>query len=277
MRIDAHQHFWTLARGDYAWLTDETHPRIYRDFGPADLEPLLRENAIQRTILVQAAPTTAETEFLIKLARTTPFVAGVVGWVDLEADDATAVIERLADDALLLGIRPMVQDIADDNWMLSPRLAPALRRLCDAQLCFDALVKPRQLRVLLQFMERYPDLPVVIDHGAKPDIAYGGFDQWAADIGALARSAPVMCKLSGLASEAGENWSADQLKPYADVLLESFGADRLMWGSDWPVLNEVGTYKSWCRAAGKLIESFPDTEQEKIFGGTAAKFYGLVI
>jgi L-fucono-1,5-lactonase len=277
MRIDAHQHFWTLARGDYGWLTDETHPRIYRDFGPSDLEPLLKENGIQRTILVQAAPTADETAFLIKLAQATPFVAGVVGWVDLEADDATAVIERLSDEALLLGIRPMLQDIADDDWILSPRLDPALRCLTDMQLCFDALIKPRHLRMLLKFMDRYPDLPVVIDHGAKPDIARGSFEPWAADIRDLARAAPVMCKLSGLASEVGENWSAEQLKPYADVLLECFGADRLMWGSDWPVLNEVGTYRSWCRAAGKLTESLSDSEQEKIFGGTAAKFYGLVV
>jgi len=275
MRIDAHQHFWSLARSDYGWLTDEAHPRIYRDFGPPDLEILLRENAVQRTVLVQAAPTAAETEFLIGLARKTHFVAGVVGWVDLAAKAAPAVIERLAVDELVLGIRPMIQDIADDDWMLSPVLGPALRCAREARLRFDALVKPRHLPVLLTFLERNPDLLVVVDHGAKPEIRTGQIAQWARDIRALARETPAFCKLSGLAGEAGEDWTVEQLKPFVDILLEAFGPDRLMWGSDWPVLNEVGTYAAWCRATEKLLQSLSEAERQKVFGDTAAQFYGL--
>jgi L-fuconolactonase len=275
MRIDSHQHFWNLSRGDYGWLTAGAHPRIFRDFGPADLEPILRENAVQRTILVQAAPTPGETEFLIDVARRTHFVGGVVGWVDLTAADAPAVIARLAEEGLFLGVRPMIQDISDDNWMLSPVLAPGLARLQEARLCFDALVKPRHLPALLKFIDRYPELSVVIDHAAKPDIARRNLALWAHDIRELARRTEVFCKLSGLASEAGKDWSVEQLKPYVDVLLDSFGPDRLMWGSDWPVLNEVSTYTSWFRATEELIQSLSGSDRQKILGGTAARFYGL--
>jgi len=273
MRIDAHQHFWTLARGDYGWLTETEHPRLWRNFLPHDLEPLLRSARIEQTILVQAAPTVAETEFLLRVAGATPFVAGVVGWVDFESSEAPSVIARLAREGKLVGLRPMIQDLADDRWILSPAITPALQAMREHDLAFDALVKPRHLPVLAEFVARHPGLRVVIDHGAKPEIARGERENWARAICAIADASGVFCKLSGLVTEAGAQWSAAQLEPYVDVLLEAFGTDRLMWGSDWPVLNEAGTYLGWLAAAEALSASLSAAERERLFGGTAEAFY----
>ena len=275
MRIDAHQHFWRMDRGDYGWLTPQHHPKIARDFSPADLKPLLNAAKIDKTILVQAAPTEAETQFLLDIAAATPFVAGVVGWADLEASDAASRIARLAANPKLLGLRPMMQDMADDEWMLRKEIGKSIDAVQRANLRFDALVKPRHLPALAEFLERYPDLPVVIDHGAKPDIAHAGLDLWATYIRHIAKNSKACCKLSGLASEAGPGWSAATLKLYVDVLLESFGPRRLMWGSDWPVLNEAGDYASWLAACETLTKHLSPSDREAIFGGTAAAFYGL--
>lgn len=275
MRVDSHQHFWQIARGDYGWLTAADHPKIARDYLPHDLAPLLAAGKIDRTILVQAAPTEAETGFLLELANTTPFVAGVVGWIDFDAAGATEKIARLANHPKLVGLRPMIQDIPDSEWMLRTQLAPALAAMQANELCFDALVTPRHLPALAAFLERYEGLSVVIDHGAKPDIAGAGLDVWSTSIRRIARTSRALCKLSGLATEAGPDWNAQILKPYVDVLLESFGPARLMWGSDWPVLNEVGDYGGWLGAAETLIQQLSSTEREQIFGTTAATFYGI--
>jgi L-fuconolactonase len=275
MRIDAHQHFWKLSRGDYGWLNAKDFPKIARDFLPLDLAPLLAEANIERTILVQAAPSEAETAFLLELAHQTPFVAGVVGWVDFDAADAPDHIAALAADSALVGLRPMIQDIPDVEWMLRAELAAALDAMRRHRLRFDALVKPQHLPVLVEFLERHDELAVVIDHGAKPDISGLGLDQWAMLMRRIARNSHALCKLSGLAFEAGPGWRAQGLKPYVDVLLECFGPSRLMWGSDWPVLNEVGDYASWLSACATLTSELTAEEREQIFGTTAATFYGI--
>ncbi len=274
MRIDAHQHFWRLARGDYGWLTADLAP-IYRDHEPADLEPLVMAAGIDRTVVVQAAPTDAETDFLLRLAEITDFVAGVVGWVDFEAPDAAHRIAALAARPKLVGLRPMIQDLADDGWMLSDAIQPALKAMADEGLTFDALIKPRHLPILREFAARHPALDIVIDHAAKPDIAGGGLAGWARDIRALAAETRLVCKLSGLATEAAPGWSVETLRLYVDVLVEAFGADRLMWGSDWPVLNLNGSYPAWMAAAETLLGDLSNAEREAIFGGTASVFYGL--
>jgi L-fuconolactonase len=268
MRIDAHQHFWRVDRGDYDWL--DGHPAIARDFLPADLEPLLAATQIGKTILVQAAPTESETQFLLDLARETPFVAGVVGWVDFAADDAPARIARLCADRKLVALRPMLQDIAEDEWLLRPEHAGVFDAMARGNLAFDALVKPRHLPALAEFLDRHPDLPVVIDHAAKPELAR--IELWAEYMRHLAGETTVLCKLSGLATEIGPEWSAEVLAPLVDFLFRLFGPERLMWGSDWPVLNEVGDYVGWHAAATSLI---PAEAHDAVFGGTAAKFYGV--
>ncbi|MCC6409793.1 MAG: amidohydrolase family protein [Planctomycetes bacterium] len=281
VRVDAHQHFWQLARGDYRWLTPELTV-LYRDFGPADLEPLLARHALDGTILVQAAPTVAETEFLLALAERTPFVLGVVGWLDFDAADATEVLARLARHPKLVGVRPMIQDLADDRWMLAPGLAPIFRALVEHGLAFDALVKPRHLAHLVRLVERHPDLRVVIDHGAKPAIADGGrawpgFERWSRELAELARSPRVAAKLSGLVTEARADWTAPDLAPFVDVLCANFLPDRLLWGSDWPVVELAGGYTRWWDATHALLAERVRDERARtgLFGRNALDFYRI--
>jgi L-fuconolactonase len=282
IRIDSHQHFWRIARGDYGWLTAADHPHIYRDFPPSDLLPLLKDACIDKTILVQAAPSVAETEFLLELAERTPFVGGVVGWADFDAPDAAKTIDRLARNKSLKGLRPMIQDIADDDWMLSRHIAPAIAAMKASGLRFDALVKPRHLPNLRKFLERHHELPVVIDHGAKPDIAHRDIRQWETDIRAIVHETRAVCKLSGLVTEARKKCGTEDIRPTVDILCDAFGAERLMWGSDWPVVNEawdaIGVpepYTHWHAMAADLTRALPGAARERLFGGTAAEFYGV--
>lgn len=272
MRIDAHQHFWSTKRGDYGWLTPQSGV-LWRDFLPDDLAPLLAAAGVDRTLLVQAAPSEAETHFLLDLAHSTPFVAGVVGWADFTAPDAPERIAALAADPLLVGLRPMVQDIADDNWIADPGLAPAIRALVAHGLVFDALVLPRHLAPLAVMLDRHPDLTVVVDHAAKPLIAAQEFDPWRADLAAIAARPNTFCKLSGLVTEAGPDWTMRTLKPVVAHLLETFGPERLIWGSDWPVVTLAADYDAWHAAAQALLAGLDAHERAAIFGATAAKVY----
>jgi len=272
--IDSHQHFWEVARGDYGWLVPGVG-RIYRDFGPDDLLPHLRACGVDATVLVQAAPTLSETEYLLDIAERTPRVLGVVGWIDFEAADAARQIDRLAARPKLRGIRPMIQDIPDDDWMLRPEFAPVFRHIAGSGLAFDALVHPRHLPRLLRLLGRHPDLRCVVDHCAKPRIAEGSFEPWATDIARIARETPAFCKISGLATEAGPGWTAEMLRPWVEHVLEVFGPERCMWGSDWPVLENVGSYEAWHAAAGELFAGLDSTARARVWGGNAIAFYGL--
>jgi L-fuconolactonase len=273
-RIDAHQHFWRLARGDYGWLTPDLAP-LYRDYEPGDLRPLLEERGISRTVLVQAAPSDAETDFLLELADRHAGIGAVVGWVDLAAAGAPARLAVLAGHERFRGVRPMIQDIDDDVWMLRDALTPAIHALVELGLRFDALVLPRHLGHLAHLLDRHPGLPMVIDHGAKPDIAGGGLAPWRESMRPLAERPGVYCKLSGLVTEAASGWHVDDLRPYAEVLFELFGADRLMWGSDWPVVNLAGGYGAWWTATQALFAGRSVAERDAVLGGTAATFYGI--
>lgn len=275
MRIDSHQHFWSLQRGDCGWLTPELET-LYRDFLPPDLQPMLEATGVAQTILVQAATTVAETEYLLSLANQHPFIAGVVGWVDMdEPDTALADLERLQSNPYLLGVRPMIQNIADPEWMLRDSLTPIFEKLIELNLRFDALVLPAHLENLRQLLARHPQLQCVIDHGAKPDIATASWQPWADNMAALAQETNCYCKLSGLLTEAGERADDDSLKPYIAHLLQCFGAQRLMWGSDWPVLTLAGEYSEWLQQSERLLKHLPDAERDAIFGDTANTFYGL--
>jgi L-fuconolactonase len=276
MHIDAHQHFWDPARGDYGWLTPDLKS-LYRSFGPADLAPLRERAGVQRTVAVQAAPTVEETRYLLDLARDEASIAGVVGWVPMLSHDAPAVIAELARHRKFKGIRPMLQDLPDDDWIASPALAPAVEALIAHDLAFDALIFARHVNAFESFATRFPALRIVIDHGAKPPIRDGeaGWQSWADGIKRLARLPHVHCKLSGLATEAAPGWTEATLQPYVDHLLESFGPARLMWGSDWPVLNLNGDYLLWHSLANTLLAALSDPEREAIFGANAAAFYRL--
>jgi L-fuconolactonase len=273
MRIDAHQHFWRLDRGDYGWLTPDLGA-IHRDFLPGDLTPLLQGAGIDGTILVQAAPTMAETEFLLTLAERHAFIKGVVGWVDFDSPAAVQDIDRLAAHAALVGLRPMIQDIADDDWMLRPALTPVLNAMAARGLTFDALVLPRHLGNLGRLLARHPDLRVVIDHGAKPQIRDGAFDDWAAQMTLLAQRTTAFCKLSGLVTEAAPNWTAAVIAPYVRHLLDTFGPERLIWGSDWPVCTLAARYAQWLDAAEALVGDDP-AARAAVFGANAQRAYRL--
>lgn len=273
MNIDAHQHFWRRDRGDYTWLTPDLAP-IYRDYLPADLEPQLAASRVSRTILVQAAATVDETRFLLDLARGHEFIAGVVGWVDFESPGAPDTIADLAMDSALVGLRPMIQDIPDTGWMLREELEPAFEAMIDHGLVFDALVKPRHLPALRELAGRYPELVMVLDHGAKPPIASGDVGSWKHDVAALARESSLVCKLSGLVTEAG---SADPaiLEGCVDHLLECFGPARMLWGSDWPVCELVCSYADWRASSDQLLAKLGAAERELIHSETARKTYGI--
>jgi L-fuconolactonase len=272
-RIDAHQHFWRRDRGDYTWLTPALSP-IYRDYLPRDLAPKLDAAAVRGTVLVQAAATEAETHFMLALAGEAPFVRGVVGWVDFESPEAPAAIARLAQHPRLVGLRPMIQDIPDTGWMLRDSLRPAFEAMIRHDLVFDALVKPPHLPVLLELLRRYPARSVVVDHGAKPPIATGELDSWRRDLRAIARSTHAVCKLSGLVTEAGSA-APPVLAPCVEHLLATFGPERLLWGSDWPVCELVCPYEEWVAASDHLLASLSAAERALVYSETARKTYGL--
>lgn len=272
--IDAHQHYWTLGLGHNDWPGSDLQP-IFRDFGPDDLKPHLGAAGIGRTVLVQAAPNVAETEFLLEIAAREETVAAVVGWVDILASNAAAELQRLKMHPKFKGIRPMLQSIDETGWILRPEAIATLEMLPGLDLRFDALIQPRHLPVIAALADRLPDLAIVVDHGAKPFIAEGRLEPWRTDMAALARRPKVRVKLSGLITEAGRNWSVESLRPYAAHLIEAFGAERVMFGSDWPVVLLDADYAEWFAAARALTETCSEAERQAIFLGTAARFYGI--
>lgn len=275
-RIDAHQHYWDPVRGDYGWLTPAL-TALYRRFLPDDLAPLRAQCGVTRTVLVQAAPTLDETRYLLDLARHDDSIAGVVGWVPLDDPRAPDIVAALVREPKLRAVRPMLQDLPDDNWIAAADIARGVQALIAHDLAFDALVFSRHATALETFLARYPQLRVVIDHGAKPPLKDGAadFETWSRAIARLARYENVHCKISGLATEAAPDWDDDTLRPAVAHLLASFGANRLMWGSDWPVLNLNGDYARWHASAQRLLAHLGAHERAAIFGGNAAAFYRL--
>lgn len=277
--IDAHFHSWQIARGDYGWLTPALAP-LYRDVPVADWQALAQPLGISGGVLVQAAPTEAETLFLLAQAANLPphgpRVLGVVGWVDLLAPGAAQRIATLARQyPLLKGLRPMLQDIPHPDWILQPALTPALQAMAAHDLVFDALVKPVHLPRLLTLAARHPRLRLVIDHAAKPDIASGQWQPWADQLTRLAADTGAVCKLSGLLTEAGPQPAPDAARRWAAHVLATFGANRVMWGSDWPVLELASSYGDWWREAQQLSTHLSAAEQAALFGGTARRTYRL--
>ena len=272
MIIDAHQHFWSIDRDDYGWLTPDAG-MLYRDFGPDDLTPLLNRTGVEKTVLVQAAPNVTETEFMLDIADTHDFVAKVVGWIDFEDRDDLKQLERFAGHAKFAGVRPMIQDIPDPDWMHRMDVAWAYDAIMDMDLTFDALGFPVHLDPFLRLFSNYPGMRVVVDHCMKPQIRDGAFDGWAEDIERIADETGAFCKLSGLVTEANPDWDDEALRPYVEHVIDVFGPDRVMWGSDWPVATLAAEYETWHDAATGLIED--SAARDKIFGDTAARFYRI--
>ena len=268
-RVDAHQHVWKIGQHDYFWL--KPGMSIYRDYDLDNLRPLLGDTT--GTVLVQASPTAEETEFLIAVAQASRgLVRGVVGWVDLAAPAAPEAIAALAARPAVKGVRPMLGFIEETGWILRPEVQPALKALARHGLRFDMPARARHLPLIPELAQRHPALAIVIDHGAKPAIARGEFEPWARDIARVARDTLAFCKLSGLVTEASAEWDDDELRPYVDHLLDCFGPDRLMWGSDWPVVDLAGGVTRWREACLRLV---PSELHAAVMGETAQAFYGL--
>jgi len=274
MRVDAHHHFWSRARGDYFWM-DPTNPvqaPILRDFAPADLDGFRKHWKIDRTVLVQAAPTIEETEYMLGIADATPWVGKVVGWIDFEDKSHRRHLERFARHPKFAGVRPMIQDIPDPDWMHRPDIRWAYEAVIDLDITFDALGYPIHLENFLRLFSRYPKMRIVIDHCMKPVIRGNEFEPWAGRMSKIAADTGVFCKLSGIVTEAKPDWTYETIAPYARHVISAFGPDRVMWGSDWPVLEIAGTYDRWREAAERIVG---DSGADQIFGGTAVAFYRL--
>lgn len=281
MLIDAHFHSWQLSRGDYGWLTPEIGS-IYRDVTVADWQKLAEPLGITGGILVQAAPTVAETMHLLALAEANSAILGVVGWVDFTAADAVLQINNLAKHPKLKGVRPMLHDLPDPAWILQPVVQPALAAMEQLGLVFDALIRTVHLPHILQIARQYPSLSIVIDHCAKPEITRGvevAWQPWADNMAALAELPNVSCKLSGLlneATEAGKSPEPTICKPWVESVLNVFGSERVMWGSDWPVLELAGDYQTWFEACQAMTSHLTSSLQKNIYGNNAKRIYNLI-
>ena len=274
-RIDAHQHFWRYAPAEYAWI-DESLAALRRDFVPDEAAQDMARAGFHASVAVQACHTREETSWLLSLAGRHTFIAGVVGWVDLQADDVRAQLQQAASNPHLVGIRHIVQSETDDRFLLRPAFCRGIGMLEEFGLTYDILVYARHLPVAAEFVEHLPKQRFVLDHLAKPDVKSQQLQPWEAAIRTLAKFNNVVCKLSGLVTEADwNNWRAEDFRPYLDVVFEAFGTERLMFGSDWPVCLLAGTYKDVKQLTEDYIRDLPERERHNIFGLNAARFYGL--
>jgi L-fuconolactonase len=275
--VDAHHHFWDPARATYPWMTDAL-ASIRRRFGPEDLRPLLAANGVDRTVLVQTISSLGETREFLTTAAANEFIAGVVGWVDLTAPDLAQQLVALRagpGGAKLVGIRHQVHDEADPEWLGRPDVRRGIAVVGKAGLAYDILVRTRELPSALALVRDFPSMRFVVDHIAKPPIASGAIDEWAAHLRPLAEYPNVFCKLSGMVTEADwKSWRVDDLAPYASRVLEWFGPDRCVFGSDWPVCLVAGSYARVIDACRELV---PRAARERVFGANAAELYRLPV
>lgn len=276
MIIDAHHHLWKVSRGDYHWMTPAM-PLLERDYLVEDLEPHLRKAGVGRTVLVQAAATEAESDFLLDLASRTDFVAGVTGWLDLADPEFPRRLARYRQHPKYVAVRPMLQDLRDDDWILGPAVLRNLRHLAELKFPFEFLTFPRHLPHVLRALEATPGLHAVIDHLSKPPIASGALEPWASLIGRVAEFPGVHCKLSGMVTEADHaRWSPDSLAPYVNHAVDVFGSGRLMFGSDWPVCRPAAEYGEVVNALRTILGArLGPQELDQVFRGNAERFYGL--
>jgi len=273
-RVDAHQHFWRYQPERDAWIANDM-AAIRRDFLPDDLEGVLADAGLHASVAVQADQSLDETRFLLGLAGEHHFVNGVVGWVDLLAPDLESTLETISEDPLLVGIRHVAQ-AEDDDWLAREDVAAGIQRLARFGLTYDILVYHRQLPAALTLVDRLPSQPFVVDHLAKPPIRAAALEPWATNMRELSRRPNVWCKLSGMVTEADwRSWTPADLNPYVDVVLEAFGPERLMFGSDWPVCLLAADYSEVVDAVEEVATTLTPAERADIFGGTARRFYGL--
>jgi L-fuconolactonase len=252
-------------------------PKLYRRFGSADVKPLLDAGNVEGVVLIQAAPSVAETEYLLGIAESVPWILGVVGWVDFDAADAVDTMTALARNPKLVGIRPMLQDMDDPNWILNPRRIAVLDAIYRHQLVFDALIRPLHLDAIAQLAASHPQLNIVIDHAAKPSIGSRPDTSWVAAMQRISRYPNVACKLSGLLTELVPGTDSDRIDAFARLLLSTFAPHRVIWGSDWPVLTAAGTYAEWLRLSQRCLSHLKPDELHLVMGGNAIRTYRLKV
>jgi len=276
-RVDAHHHVWDLSARDQEWTRQ--FPLLHRSFGLDDLRPLLSQSAIRATVVVQTLNVAEETTELLSLAKSYPVVAGVVGWVDLCANDVSDQLARLKElpgGDSLVGIRHLVQDEPDEQWLARPDVLRGLGNVQVADLVYDVLVRPPQIPAALCAVKSTPNLRFVLDHFGKPPIAEGRMEPWRSQMTELARCENVAVKFSGLVTEADHrHWQADDLRAYVEVILSTFGPSRVMFGSDWPVCQLAASYERVLSVAEELTQHLSGPERDDLFGRTAIRWYGL--
>jgi len=276
MIIDSHQHFWRLGQFDTLWLADPKLAAICRDYTPDDLRPLIEAAGVDRTIFVQTQHNVEENRWVLSLAEQYDFLAGVVGWVDLASPACEEQLEEFIDNPKFVGVRHITQDEPDDNFIIRDDVRRGLRALEKHRLPFDLLFYVKHLPHAATLARDFSDLPLVIDHLAKPQIKDQILEGWIEPLRAAARHDNVYCKLSGMITEADwDSWRPADLRPYVEAALDAFGPDRLMYGSDWPVCELAGSYQQVYDALVEVLGPISDSEREAIFGGTASRFYGL--
>ena len=274
MRIDSHQHFWKFDPVRHAWI-DSSMQNIAKDFLPKDLKPLLETNLMDGCIAVQADQSETETQFLLGLAEENSFIKGVVGWVDLSAEDLSQQLEVFSKNPLFKGVRHVLQ-AEKEGFMLKDQFLRGISELKNFNLTYDILIYPNQLEEARLLIEKNPDQPFVLDHLAKPYIKQQKIKNWASDIKELAKYKNVYCKLSGMVTEADWNhWQFENFKKYLSVAFDTFGSDRLMFGSDWPVCLLAGSYEHVVKIIDLFIENLEQEEKNNIMGGNAYNFYNL--
>lgn len=275
MIIDSHQHFWQVGRFDYPWMSSDLGV-LYQDYLPPAFEPILKTNGVEKTVLVQASNSIAESNWLLDLSDRYPFIAGVVGWVELMSFNVGDQIKQLAQHPRFKGVRHLVESEPADDWLAQPAVLHGLRQLAAHDLSYDLLVHTRHLRHVRTVAEHCPTLRLVIDHLAKPPIATGEFDNWSREFRPLAEFSNVECKLSGLVTEANwSSWTTDDLRPYIECALDWFGPERLMFGSDHPVCLLAASYERVLDSFREALKDLSDSERTMIFSTNAMSFYRL--
>lgn len=275
MIVDSHQHFWQVRRFDYPWMSSDVKV-LYQDYLPSQLVPILVANGVAQTVLVQASNSVAESRWLLTLADDNSFIAGVVGWVNLVDPGVDGQLKELISHPKFKGIRHLVESEPADDWLTQPVVLQGLRQLADNDLSYDLLVHTRHLPHARTVAERCPNLRLVIDHMAKPPIARGEFKEWSQHLAPLAAFKNVHCKLSGLVTEANwSTWHTDNLRPYIDYVLELFGPERLMFGSDYPVCLLASSYERVLESFLEILKDLNDDQRTRIFAQNARNFYRL--
>ena len=275
MHIDAHQHFWIYSPDEYGWI-DDSMAALRRDFLPKDLKLELERSGFHGSVAVQARQTLEEARWLLELAESSPWILGVVGWVDLRSPDVRSQLKVLAQNPKLVGIRHIVQSEPDDRFLLQPDFLRGISALEEFDLAYDILIYTKHLPVAAEFVQRFPRQRFVLDHLAKPPIKSGHIDLWARGIRRLAEFPNVFCKLSGLVTEADwQHWEPEQIIPFLDVAFEAFGPDRLMLGSDWPVCLVAASYARWVEVLQAYLLRQKPEFRESVLGGNARRFWRL--